>query len=107
MMARAPFTVPPELRRLRLAWAVIGIATARSRRMTADCPVLTEEPQQDGTWMMTGRAADGAGVSIHLRADTLVVLRYGDAPDMATIPLPPPLCRVTPAITAPDCGARP
>ena len=97
--------IPPELRRLRAAWAVLGTTTRRTIRMTEGCAVLAEEPQPDGTWMMTGRAADGAGVSIRLRADALVVIRYGTRPDMASIPLPAPLCRTIPASHAPQTGA--
>ena len=103
---RIGYTVPPELRRLRAAWSVVGTTTRRTIRMTADCPILTEEQQPDGTWMMTGRTTHGAGVSICLRADALVVIRYGDRPDMASIKLPAPLCRTIPASHARHPGGR-
>lgn len=103
---RISYIIPPELRRLRTAWAVIGTTSRRIRAMTSDCAIFTETPGEGG-WMMTGTASNGAGIAIRLRADTLLVIRYGDVPAMVAVPLPAPLCHRIPATGAPLIAAQP
>lgn len=87
-MMRTPCTVPPELRRLRDAWAWARRTSPAADRIGARCPAMIETQMAPGIHTLTATTISGDGVSVILRENTLVIVHAADAPERITIPLP-------------------
>lgn len=89
---RTPCTVPPELRRLRDAWAWARRTSPAADRIGARCHGLTEVmaiiPGKPTAHTLSATTDTGDGVAIQIHENTLVILHFGSTPDQITIPLP-------------------
>lgn len=93
---RAAYTVPPELRRLREAWAWARGANPTLDSWGADCPGLTHQQVGPGLFVLSGKTVTGGGMSIAITAtDCLQALRVEANPSTITLPLPARHRRVT------------
>lgn len=91
-LPRAAYTVPPELRRLRAAWAWARQTNAAATQIAARCDAMTEVTPGPRCWALTARTHTGGGLCITINdASELVLLLVEDAPLRLTIPLPPHL----------------
>ena len=99
-MTRAAFTVPPELRRLRAAWAWAQIVHPFAASTAAKCGHMVEEPQPQGCYTMAGRTDTGGGVSVSIGPAVLHLVRVEEAPVTIHLPLPADLRAGVPEVRA-------
>ena len=100
MMARTPFTVPPELRRLRAAWAWAQTVNRFAASTAAKCGRMIEQPQPQGCYTMAGRTETGGGVSVSIGPTALHLVRVEEAPVTIRLPLPADLQAAVPRVPA-------
>lgn len=102
-MTRAAFTVPPELRRLRAAWAWAQSVNRFAASTAAKCGRMVEEPQPQGCYTMAGRTETGGGVSVSIGPAVLHLVRVENTPVTIRLPLPADLQAAVPGMP----GGRP
>lgn len=99
-MTRAPFTVPPELRRLRAAWAWAQTVHPFAASTAAKCGRMIEQPQPQGCYTMAGRTETGGGVSVSIGPAALHLVRVEEDPVTIHLPLPAALRAAVPGVRA-------
>lgn len=99
-LPRAPYAIPPELRRLRAAWAWARRENAAAAQIATRMDMLTEASPGPRAWVMSARTNTGGGCCIAINSDDqLVILLVEDTPISLKISLPPHL-RLTPEAIA-------
>jgi len=98
-LPRAPYVIPPELRRLRAAWAWARRENDAAAQWAQRCGQVIESCPGPRTWVISATTNTGGGLCVTINSDDhLVILLVEDDPIRLAILLPPHLRLTSEAI---------